>query len=581
MRFRKEFFGLPLLLTTLTLAPSALAFPGFMAGKTKAPVVHQTQIVMMKKGPTSVVTVMPDYQGPLEPFVVVLAAPADVVADHVVTLKREFVDHADQMSAPRFHEFWEQDPCDPGPPEQEWQRDLRVSGAGFLGGPSSGPTKKVAIELSLDTQPKVKEGEYTISVLPAGTSPLGWLKEHGYAAPPGAEQAVAPYVGQGLVFVMAEVDTKRIELVGGDRAQLSPIRFFTDLPYDTLPTRLGLLNAPQGDKNGDKQELFLYALDASNRYEVANYDNFTPPTNIEVDFEVKERMGEFYNSLYDAILAKHPKAFLREYSWPADGCGEPCATVPYELSELLSLGGDVFERAVSDEEKTPKPPELSAEEKDMDKELLKPLKPKEKKEKIKELKEDRQKIASVKALVLRHKYVLSRLHYRYDAKNLEADPKLSAKSDALQGGTALPKGEKREADMAVTGGKNRHQTRFNNFHNWKPVIHCPSPDRWKWGKSPPDYKGLRKIWIADDLTRKSRTQIPAVKNVKTDLKELGLGPSSVIPDAGADAADGGTDAAKSGGCGCRVASEGSETALGAFALLGLGLATVRRRRNRA
>ena len=69
MRFRKEFFGLPLLLTTLTLAPSALAFPGFMAGKTKAPVVHQTQIVMMKKGPTSVVTVMPDYQGPLEPSI--------------------------------------------------------------------------------------------------------------------------------------------------------------------------------------------------------------------------------------------------------------------------------------------------------------------------------------------------------------------------------------------------------------------------------------------------------------------------------------------------------------------------------
>src|SRR6187549_3248692 len=136
VRFRKEFFGLPLLLASLTLAPTASAFPGFMAGKTQAPVVHQTQIVVMKKGPTSVVTVMPDYQGSLEPFVVVLAAPADVVADHVVTLKREFVDHADQISAPRFHEFWEQDPCDPGPPEQEWQRDLRVSGAGFLGGPS-------------------------------------------------------------------------------------------------------------------------------------------------------------------------------------------------------------------------------------------------------------------------------------------------------------------------------------------------------------------------------------------------------------------------------------------------------------
>jgi len=413
-------------------------------------------------------------------------------------------------------------------------------------------------------------------VLAAGASPVAWLKEHGYAVPPGAEQAVAPYVSQGLVFVMAEVDTKRIELVGGDRAQLSPIRYFTDQPFDTLPTRLGLVNAPPNDK----QELFVYALDQTNRYEVANYENFTPPTNIEVDFEVKERMGEFYNSLYDAILAKHPKAFLREYSWPADGCGEPCATVPYELFELLSLGGNVFERAVPEEEKTPKPPELSTEEKDADKELLKPLKPKEKKAKIKELKEDRQKVATVKALVLRNKYVLSRLHYRYDAKTLEADPKFTAKSDGQQGGTALPKGEKREADMTVAGGKNRHQTRFNNFHNWKPVIHCPSPDRWKWGKSPPDYKGLRKIWIAEDLTRKSRTQIPAVTMVKTDLKELGLGPSSVIPDAGADAADGGTEAAKGHGCGCRLAGEGSHETGGLLALLALGVTAFRRRRTR-
>jgi hypothetical protein len=574
VRFRRHSTALPLLLATLCLAPGARAFPGFMAGKTTAPTVHSSQVVVMKKGPTTVVTVMPDYQGPLEPFVVVLAAPADVTADHVVTLKREFVDHADQMSAPRFHEFWEQDPCDPGPPEQEWERDLRVSGSGFLGGASPTATHKVAVELSLDTQAKVKDGEYKMSVLAAGTSPLGWLKEHGYAAPPGAEQAVGPYVSQGLVFVMAEVDTKRIELVGGDRAQLSPIRFYTEQPYDTVPSRLGLLNKPANDM----QELVLYGLDQQNRFEVGNYENITTPTNIEVDFEVKERMGEFYNSLYDTILKKHPTAFLREYSWPADGCGEPCATVPYELSELLSLGGDVFERAVSDEEKNPKPPELTAEEKDADKELLKPLKPKEKKAKIKELKEDREKIASVKALVARHKYILSRLHYRYDEKTLAQDPKLVGKADGLAGGTALPKGEKREASLDVTSGKNRLQTRFNNFHNWKPVIHCDSPDRWKWGKSPPDYKGLRKIWIAEDLTRKSRTQIPAAKMVKTNLPDFGLGPSFLVPDAGADAADGGEAETKKSGCSVGPGAARNSSGLAWIASLATAIALNRRRR---
>ncbi|HTQ03158.1 MAG TPA: DUF2330 domain-containing protein [Polyangiaceae bacterium] len=577
MRFRRHSLGFPLLLASLTAASGAAAFPGFMAGKTKAPFVHETDVLVMKKGSATVVSVMPDYQGPLEPFVVALAVPADVTADHVVTLKREFVDHANQMSAPRFHEFWEQDPCDPGPPEQEWQRDLRVSGSGFLGGDSpTGGQKKVAPELSLDTTPKVKDGEYKMTVLAAGTSPIGWLKDHGYAVPPGAEQAVQPYVSQGLAFVMAEVDTKRIELVGADRAQLSPIRFFTEQPWDTIPARLGLVNKPPDDK----QELTIYALDPTNRYEVANYENVTAPTNVEVDFDVKERMGEFYNSLYDAILAKHPTAFLREYSWPADGCGEPCATVPFELSELLSLGGDVFERSVPEEEKNPKPPALTDDEKAADKEMLKPLKPKERKQRIKELGDDRQRVAVVKALVERNKYVLSRLHYRYDEKTLAQDPKLVAKSDGLAGGTALPKGEKREADMAVTSGKNRLQTRFNNFHNWKPVIHCENPDRWKWGKSPPDYKGLRKIWIAEDLTRKSRTQISAAKMIKTNLPEFGLGPTFLVPDAGADASDGGTEAPKKSGCSVSPGREPGASSLFAF-LAGLVAIGFRRRRSRA
>ena len=58
---------------------------------------------------------MPDYEGPLEGFAMVLLVPADVTVDKVTTLKRDFVDRLDSLSAPRFHEYWEQDPCDPGP----------------------------------------------------------------------------------------------------------------------------------------------------------------------------------------------------------------------------------------------------------------------------------------------------------------------------------------------------------------------------------------------------------------------------------------------------------------------------------
>ena len=74
----------------------------------------------------------------------------------------------------------------------------------------------------------------------------------------------------GMRLVVAQVDTKRIELAGGDRAQLSPIRFWTEQPYGKIPDRVGLLNA------GGKQELIVYVLDPEQRYESKNYKNLVP-----------------------------------------------------------------------------------------------------------------------------------------------------------------------------------------------------------------------------------------------------------------------------------------------------------------
>src|SRR5690606_2861926 len=275
----------------LGAAAPASALNGFLAGKTDPDLkTHTTQIVVMKKGERTAVSVMPDYQGPIEPFALVLLVPGDVTADRVVTIKREFVDRVDTVSAPRFHEFWEQDPCDPAPPQQEWERSLKVEGAGFLGGGSISGGGKTAKELFLDTEAKKKEGEYRFTVLEPGSDVVAWLGKKGYKAPANAAATVKPYLDQGYRAVVAEVDPKRIELIGGDRAQLSPIRFFTEQPFETIPVKPGQLNSP------GKQELLVYVL-ADGRYEVKNYQNQFPPTNVAVDFVVKERMGEFYAAL--------------------------------------------------------------------------------------------------------------------------------------------------------------------------------------------------------------------------------------------------------------------------------------------
>src|SRR5438477_11441755 len=117
---------------------TASAFPGFFAYKGGKPVNRSTHVVLMKKDATTVVTMMVDYEGDLKPFAVVMPVPDDVKVEAVRDMRRAFVDRVDQISAPRFHEFWEMDPCEEGKADQEWERDLTVHGGGFLGMDFSG-----------------------------------------------------------------------------------------------------------------------------------------------------------------------------------------------------------------------------------------------------------------------------------------------------------------------------------------------------------------------------------------------------------------------------------------------------------
>jgi hypothetical protein len=564
--------------TLVCFALPAGAFPGFFIGKGSAKrQAHATHIVVMKKGDLTAVSVMPDYDGPLDPFAVVIAVPGDVTLEAVKTIKREFVDRIEQMSAPRFHEFWEMDPCEPGPPEQEWERKLGVSSdTAFLGGGAPAPSeKKVEKELFLKVDPEFKEGEYKFSLLGKEEPLETWASGKGYTLPQGAAQALAPYVAGGMKVLVAEVDDKRIELVGGGRAQLSPIRYVTGEAHNKLPVRLGLASSP------GKQELFVYVLHSEQRFEAKNYENVYPPTNIELDFSAKERMGEFYAAIHDMIQAKKPHAFLSEYAWHTAGCGEPCPNAPILIHELLSLGADAFEVSVPDEEKNPKPPELTKEEK----KSLKAewddakLSPKERREREEQIESDKKRALHNKALVERNKYIISRLHHRYDSAGLPRDPEIGPASGHVKGGIDIPKGPKGELPTEITSAPvSKLQARYTNFHPWIGMQKCDKPERWRWGKAPRTYRGLRKIWVAEDLSRRSRTQIKPTQVVKTPIPALGLtGILDVPSDAGADA--GASGAAAKGSCGCAQPGSPAGTApwFGAMLVLS-GLFAARRAR---
>src|SRR5690606_38503316 len=151
-----------------TAPQAAHAFPGFFVGKDdQARTSTSAHVVVMHRGERTVVTVMTDYDGPSQPFALVMPLPEDVSMDHVTTLKRDFVSRLDQLTAPRFHEFWEMDPCESGKTEQEWERNLTASAeTAFLGGGSPTSGQKVAKEMTLTVEPEFKHAsEYTFKLL--------------------------------------------------------------------------------------------------------------------------------------------------------------------------------------------------------------------------------------------------------------------------------------------------------------------------------------------------------------------------------------------------------------------------------
>lgn len=488
------------------------AVPGFFATPGGAEATSsETQVAVVSDGAEtggqSVVTVMTDYQGPMKPFALVLPVPKDVKLADVKVLKRGALERLEELTAPRFHEFWEMEACEPGEAEQIWERSLSASSdTDFLGGAKmlEGNTAvpKVMRE-RLDPDFRTEGHGYELFLVESDLP--GWLKSKELQIPKG----VSLEAHSGVQFLVALVDPKLAELGARGEALLSPIRFSTESPL-VLRETLGLAHVKGA------HELLIYVLDAKARTEVANYPNVFPPTNLQVTPAVKERIGDFYVALHDQVLKKNPGAFLTEYAWETQGCGEPCPDAALKMFELLNLGVDAFEAKLPEEVRNPKAPARTEEQQKAYDAL--------KKEEQKAKDEMDLEVARREALFKRHeRYVMTRLHYRYDANSLPKDIELK-RVGGVTGGISIPKGPKGELPQgqSVAGEANKFQTRFVQLHPDKTVPNCENPTKYRWGKPPRTYRGARKIWVADQLASRKRDRIKPAEVVLTAVPALGL-----------------------------------------------------------
>jgi hypothetical protein len=305
---------------------SAAAFCGFYVASGDHQMFNDaTQVVLMRVGTRTVLSMQNNYKGPPEAFAMVVPVPVVLHEGDVKTLPREVFERVDRMGAPRLVEYWEEDPCELAPEER--YRFTRAAVAS--------EDEAVMHGLGVTVEARFAVGEYQVVILSAkdSTGLETWLTREHYRIPAGAEPLLRPYVESGSKFFVARVDPAKLVFDADGRAALSPLRFHYDSDEFALPIRLGLA------ASSGTQDLIVSIL-APMRYEVANYKNVTIPTNLDVAEAMRERFPAFYTALFDRTVEANPGAVVTEYAWQAASC-DPCPGPALNQGDFATLGADV------------------------------------------------------------------------------------------------------------------------------------------------------------------------------------------------------------------------------------------------
>jgi MYXO-CTERM domain-containing protein len=538
-------------LTTFTAAALALitpvaasAFCGFYVGGADTKLYNNaTQVVLMREGTRTVLSMQNNYQGPTSGFAMVVPVPVVLQKENVKTLPRNVFDKIDQLDSPRLVEYWEQDPCGVRPEREEKSR-AKTAAPMAIGG-----SGRAADELGVKIEAQFTVGEYEIVILSAKDSQGldTWLRQEKYSIPAGAEPFLKPYVEAGSKFFVAKVDPEKVTFKDG-MAALSPLRFHYDSTEFSLPVRLGLINSK------DAQDLVVHILAKNQRYEVSNYSNVTIPTNLDVDESARGQFSTFYASLFDRTLEKNPKAIVTEYAWAASSC-DPCPGPTLDGSDIQTFGGDAIATEGQLPQRPPGPNQGIGKPGGMGRGVGRPG-----------------------MGMWGAGWVLTRLHARYGKDTLGAD--LVFKSAPPISGGREVRGQDGLEHGAQPAPFNNFQGRYAVRHPWKGPIACANPVRGIWGGPPPGETGSTQAKAARDLAFAPRQNVQLASFLKSEVPELDMTKKAPVP-ASSATVDAGTAASgepeKKGCAGCSTSPASSAAPLG---VVGLALLVLRRRKKK-
>jgi len=312
---------------TMTLTSTAQAFCGFYVAKADTSLFNRaSQVVLVRDGDRTVITMANDFEGDVNDFAVVVPVPTFIERDQINVGDKAVIDHLDAYTSPRLVEYFDPDPCMAYKRAELMSQDAVGKSSPIRDLEERARSQGVTIEASYTV------GEYDILILSAKESDglIRWLNDNGYQIPRGADKVVSSYLKQEMRFFVAKVKLEEQKKAG--YAYLRPLQVGYESNKFMLPIRLGTLNAKA------KQDLYIYALTRSGRIETTNYRTVKLPSNTDVPEFVQAEFADFYRDMFarQTEIENNRGVFL-EYAWDMAWC-DPCAADPLSPQELRSLG---------------------------------------------------------------------------------------------------------------------------------------------------------------------------------------------------------------------------------------------------
>ena len=309
----------------VSVAGPAYAFCGFYVARADTKLFNDaSQVVLVRDGDRTVITMANDYRGELDEFAIVIPVPTFIRREQIHVTDKALIDHLDAYTAPRLVEYFDEDPC-----RRVWRLDEALPRAAMESRRSSDARTKA---LGVTVEAAYVVGEYDILILSAEESGglATWLRENGYHLPAGADRVLGSYVRQDMRFFVAKVNLGEQARLG--HTYLRPLQVAYETPKFMLPIRLGTLNAD------GTQELYVYTLTRKGRVETTNYRTVKLPTGMDLPVYVKDDFGRFYRDMFTRqVERENMRAVFLEYAWDMAWC-DPCAADPLSYDELRELG---------------------------------------------------------------------------------------------------------------------------------------------------------------------------------------------------------------------------------------------------